>query len=98
MGTLLVPVALDLLRLCAWLVVLLALFVPLERYFALHPQKVFRKDVATDLGYFFLGGIVPKLLLILPLQKLISQMMLKSQLLLLQIQLLNEPFYANHYL
>ena len=84
MGTLLVPVALDLLRLCAWLVVLLALFVPLERYFALHPQKVFRKDVATDLGYFFLGGIVPKLLLILPLSLLAAGLH----------QLVPSPYYA----
>ena len=44
-----------------------AIFVPLERLFALHPQKVFRKNIATDLGYYFISGLVPSLLLSPPL-------------------------------
>jgi len=31
------------------------------------PQKLFRKAFGTDLIYYFLGGLVPKLLLILPM-------------------------------
>jgi sterol desaturase/sphingolipid hydroxylase (fatty acid hydroxylase superfamily) len=61
------PFALDFLRLCVWLVLLGAVFVPLERWCALRPQKVFRKAFGADLVYYFLGGILPKLLLILPL-------------------------------
>jgi len=50
-----------------WLVLLLAVFVPLERIFANHSQKVFRRSFGTDLCYYFLNGILPKLLLIVPL-------------------------------
>ena len=58
---------LMLVRLSALLAVLGAIFVPLERLFALHPQKVFRKDIAIDLGYYFISGLVPSLLLSPPL-------------------------------
>ena len=60
------PIAIDLLRLCAWLALLLLVFVPLERLFAVHPKKVFRKKFFDDLIYYFLNGLVPKLLLIPP--------------------------------
>jgi sterol desaturase/sphingolipid hydroxylase (fatty acid hydroxylase superfamily) len=53
----------GLLRTSAWLVILSAIFVPLERLFALHRQKVFRKEIAVDLGYYFLNSLVPGLLL-----------------------------------
>jgi sterol desaturase/sphingolipid hydroxylase (fatty acid hydroxylase superfamily) len=46
-----------------WLVITAAIFVPLERLFALHPQKVFRKEVAVDVGYYFLNGVAVGLLL-----------------------------------
>ena len=59
--------ALDLFRMSMWLIVLLAVFVPLERLFALHPRKVFRKSFASDLGYYFLTSLTPKLLLLYPL-------------------------------
>jgi sterol desaturase/sphingolipid hydroxylase (fatty acid hydroxylase superfamily) len=45
----------------------MAIFIPLERLCALHPQKIFRKEFLTDLGYYFLNSLLPKLLLILPL-------------------------------
>src|SRR5580658_5270315 len=61
------PMELDILRQCVWLVLLIAIFVPLERLCALHPQKVFRKAFGTDVVYFFLSGLAPKLLLILPM-------------------------------
>src|ERR1700759_5086667 len=59
--------ALHLLRLSVWLVLLTVIFVPLERLFALHPQKLFRKAVATDLGYYLLSSLIPGFLLGVPL-------------------------------
>src|SRR5947209_10770355 len=61
------PFLIDVLRLCAWLVLLAALFVPLERKWALHPQKIFRSAFGTDLVYYFLSGVLPNILAILPL-------------------------------
>ena len=63
----LVTFALDLLRLCIWLVFLLVIFATVEKFWALHRQKLFRKSFGTDLIYYFLSGFVPKLLLLLPL-------------------------------
>jgi sterol desaturase/sphingolipid hydroxylase (fatty acid hydroxylase superfamily) len=57
----------DVLRLCAWLAVLAALLVPLERRWGRRPQKFLRKAFGTDLGYYFLSGLAPKVLMILPL-------------------------------
>ena len=54
-------------RLCAWLLLLALIFLPLERLFALHPQKFFRKALAQDLGYYFISGLVPGLLLAFPM-------------------------------
>ncbi len=59
--------AISVLRLCAWLVLLSVVFLPLERLFALHPQKIFRKAIAVDLGYYFLSSLLPGLLLAFPL-------------------------------
>src|SRR3984957_9838999 len=63
----LIPFAVDFFRLCVWLVLLMVIFVPLERIFALHPQKIFRKAFLPDLAYYFLSSLLPKLLLILPM-------------------------------
>src|SRR5215475_1087528 len=57
----------SVLRVCVWLVLLSVIFVPLERLFALHPQKVFRKAILTDVGYYFLSSLIPGLLLGIPL-------------------------------
>ncbi len=57
----------DLTRLCLWLTILSAIFVPLERLLALHPRTIWRKDTGIDLGYYFLGGLLPALLLSVPL-------------------------------
>ncbi|MGI4953657.1 MAG: sterol desaturase family protein [Janthinobacterium lividum] len=57
----------DVLRLGLWLVLLAAIFVPLERLFALHPSKVFRKAVWADLGYYFLSSLLPGIILSIPL-------------------------------
>jgi sterol desaturase/sphingolipid hydroxylase (fatty acid hydroxylase superfamily) len=47
------------LRLSAWLALLVVIFVPLERLFAAHPQKILRKGIGTDLGYFFITSLLP---------------------------------------
>ncbi len=54
-------------RLCVWLLLLAVIFLPLERLFALHPHKFFHKSTLTDVGYYFLNGVVPGLLLAVPL-------------------------------
>jgi sterol desaturase/sphingolipid hydroxylase (fatty acid hydroxylase superfamily) len=36
-------------------IVLFFIFVPLERVFSLHKQKIFRTGWRTDTGYFFIG-------------------------------------------
>ena len=59
--------AVDVFRLSIWLLVLMVVFVPLEKLFAVHPQKVFRKSFAVDLGYYFLNSLVPKMLLVAPM-------------------------------
>ena len=62
--------AMDMAKLGATLVLVIAIFVPLERCFAARRQKVLRPAFWTDLGYYVIGGLVPKLLLILPLSLL----------------------------
>lgn len=62
--------ALQLLRLCVWLLLLSVLFAPLERLFALHPQRLLRKEIFTDIGYYFLSSFLPGFLLSVPLSLL----------------------------
>ena len=59
--------ALDLLRVCAWLAILSVIFVPLERLFAQSPGKIFRPGIGTDLAWYFINGLIPALLLSVPL-------------------------------
>ena len=54
-------------RLCVWLVLLAAIFAPLERLFAIRPKKIFRKAIVTDLGYYFLNSLAPSIMLGVPL-------------------------------
>ena len=56
----------DVLRLSLWLTILVVIFVPLERLFAAHPQKILRKGIGVDLGYYFLSSLLPALLLSAP--------------------------------
>ena len=42
-------------------------FLPLEKLFPVHPRHFFRKSLFQDLGYFFINGLVPSLLLAAPL-------------------------------
>ncbi|MEO5926308.1 MAG: sterol desaturase family protein [Bryobacteraceae bacterium] len=64
------PLLQDVLRLGVWLLLLLVIFVPLERLWALRPQPVLRLGFGTDLAYYFLSGLLPKLLLLLPISLL----------------------------
>ena len=56
------PFAVEMFKVCVWLLLLLVIFGPLERLYGLHRQKVFRKAFLTDLGYYFLNSFLPKLL------------------------------------
>ena len=58
---------LDALRLCVWLGLLALIFVPLEKLCAQRPHKVLRAGFFTDVVYYFLNNLLPKLLLIAPL-------------------------------
>jgi sterol desaturase/sphingolipid hydroxylase (fatty acid hydroxylase superfamily) len=48
-------------------VLIFALFLPLEQLFAVRPHKIFSKTAASDLGYYFINGLVPGFLLAVPL-------------------------------
>ena len=61
------PFAFDTFKLLIWLLALMIIFVPLERLFSRHRQKVFRKAFLTDLCYFFLNSLVPRILLVVPM-------------------------------
>ena len=54
-------------RLAVWLVLLVAIFVPLERLFSLHPAKVWRAQTGIDLIWYFLNSIVPAAIIAVPL-------------------------------
>jgi sterol desaturase/sphingolipid hydroxylase (fatty acid hydroxylase superfamily) len=57
----------DVGRMSIWLVLLVCIFVPLERLFALHPAKIWRKQVGVDLAWYFINGLVPAAIIALPL-------------------------------
>ncbi len=57
----------DVGRLAVWLVLLVAIFVPLERLFALHPEKIWRKQVGVDLAWYFINSLLPAALIALPI-------------------------------
>ncbi|HAB16433.1 MAG TPA: sterol desaturase family protein [Verrucomicrobiota bacterium] len=59
--------AIDVARLVVWLVLLVAVFVPLERLFALHPAKVWRRQVGVDLAWYFINSLVPAAIIAIPL-------------------------------
>ena len=64
------PFAVDVVRTCVWFILLLLIFAPLEKIFSRHRQSIFRKSFVTDLGYYFINSLIPRLLLILPLSLL----------------------------
>src|SRR5258708_30366472 len=54
-------------RLAIWLVLLVAIFVPLERLFALHPAKIWRKQTGVDLAWYFINSLLPATVIAVPL-------------------------------
>ncbi len=65
-----VSFAVDVFRLCLWLLLLIAIFVPLERLFALRPSKFLRPQIGNDLAYYFLSSLLPAALMSVPLAML----------------------------
>jgi sterol desaturase/sphingolipid hydroxylase (fatty acid hydroxylase superfamily) len=59
--------AIDVGRVSVWLVLLVCIFVPLERLFELHPAKIWRKQVGVDLAWYFINSLVPAVILAVPL-------------------------------
>ena len=59
--------ALDVGRLAVWLVLLVAIFVPLEHLFALHPAKIWRKQAGVDLAWYFINSLLPAAIIAVPL-------------------------------
>src|SRR6476646_497113 len=55
--------AMQSLRIGIWLVILTAIFAPLERFFAVRPSKFFHDDWLTNLGWYFVNSLVPIFLL-----------------------------------
>jgi sterol desaturase/sphingolipid hydroxylase (fatty acid hydroxylase superfamily) len=53
----------DLARATFWLVVLTAVFTPLERFFSVRPIKLFHKGWLTNLAWYYIGSFVPLFLL-----------------------------------
>ena len=62
-----VRILLNIASLAIWLCLLVAVFVPLERLFALNRQPVLRPQLLVDIGYYFLTGLVPTMILAFPL-------------------------------
>lgn len=56
----------DIVRQLLWLVMLAAIFVPIERWFALQPSRRTRRSTALDIGFYFFNGLVPAFLLGFP--------------------------------
>jgi sterol desaturase/sphingolipid hydroxylase (fatty acid hydroxylase superfamily) len=54
-------------RLAAWLLLLAIVFLPLEALFGLHRRAFFSRRLAGDIGFFFISGLLPSLLLTPPL-------------------------------
>lgn len=50
-----------------WLVLLTAIFVPLERLAGRHRQTTLRPQMLADLAYFFMTGLIPTLVLAMPM-------------------------------
>ncbi|MFN7900505.1 MAG: sterol desaturase family protein [Synechococcaceae cyanobacterium] len=60
----------DLIRLSVWFLLLAVIFIPLERLIPRTRQAILRKDYFEDCFLYFLNGILPKLILVLPLSYL----------------------------
>jgi sterol desaturase/sphingolipid hydroxylase (fatty acid hydroxylase superfamily) len=74
----------NFLRLCAWLMIMVMIFVPLERLFPLRRQQVLRPAILQDLGLFFLNGLIATAILSIPLAAVVA----------LSYQIVPEAYYA----
>lgn len=70
--TLFLSLFVDTVRLAIWLVILAAIFVPLERFFALRGRGGSRFGLAQDLGLYFLNSLLPALLLGTPMALVVT--------------------------
>jgi sterol desaturase/sphingolipid hydroxylase (fatty acid hydroxylase superfamily) len=61
------PFQLNVVRLAVWLVLLAAIFIPLERLAAVRRQRVARKALGIDIAYYFLNNLLPAIILAYPL-------------------------------
>ncbi|HUB11780.1 MAG TPA: sterol desaturase family protein [Acetobacteraceae bacterium] len=61
------PILLTTIRLSVWLLILCTIFLPLELLFSLPRQKLLRRSLPSDIGFYFISGLVPQLLLAVPL-------------------------------
>ena len=53
----------ELLRLSVWLALLAVIFLPLERLAAVRPRKVLSRGTLSDIGFYFISGLLPAILL-----------------------------------
>ncbi|PHV20450.1 sterol desaturase [Janthinobacterium sp. BJB446] len=60
-------IAIDVLRLVLWLVLLVVIFVPLERFFGERHAGRSRTELFSDLGFYFISSLLPAALLAAPL-------------------------------
>jgi sterol desaturase/sphingolipid hydroxylase (fatty acid hydroxylase superfamily) len=63
-------ILLDIVRLTVWLALLVAVFAPIERLFALRPAKLWRAQTGVDLCWYFINSLLPAALAALPLAAL----------------------------
>lgn len=61
------PILLNTIRLFAWLLILCTVFLPLEFLFSLRKRQLLRRSLPSDIGFYFISGLVPQLLLAVPL-------------------------------
>lgn len=59
--------AVQVMRLCVWLLLLSVIFIPLERFFALHSSSLKASTKLQDIAYYFLTSLVPMALLGIPM-------------------------------
>ncbi len=57
-------------HLAVWLVLLVAIFVPLERFFSLRPAQMWRAQTGVDLAWYFINSLVPAAIVAIPLAML----------------------------
>lgn len=62
----------DMMRMAIWLILLVALFVPLEMAFERVPVRRDRREWTVDIGYYFLGGVVASTIVGFPAAALVA--------------------------